>query len=88
MGRLPRPGWLRRSYGRLRTANKCAMMGGVNTSTDRFALVPAGQLDDLLELSRLAVDRLPDSDPLTLALRGATSQVRSVAVLEPEADRG
>jgi len=59
------------------------MMGGVTTSTDRFALVPAGQLDDLLELSRMAVDRLPDTDPLTSALRGAAAQVRAVAVLEP-----
>lgn len=59
------------------------MMFTVDTSTDRFVLVPYRELDDLLELSRRAVDRLPDADPLTSALRGANAQVRSVAVLEP-----
>lgn len=79
----PRVGRLRLAGNRLQYANGYAMMGGVDTSIDRFALVPAGQLDDLLELSRLAVDRLPETDPLASALRGATAQVRIAAVLEP-----
>ena len=82
-GWWPRAGRLRLSGNRLHPANRYAMMGTVNASTDRYALVPAGQLDDLLELSRMAVDRLPDTDPLTSALRGATAQVRVAAVLEP-----
>lgn len=84
-GMWPQVGRLRLAARRLHPANRYVMMSTVNTSTDRFALVPAGQLDDLLELARLAVDRLPDSDPLTTALRGSAAQIRSVAVLDPGA---
>lgn len=73
----------RQAQVRLRTANKCVMMVAVDTSTDRFVLVPHRELDDLLELSRLAAERLPDTDPLASALRGSRAQVRSIAVLEP-----
>lgn len=48
-------------------------------ATDRWVLVPAGQFDDLLELTRLAVERLPQSDPLTSALAGAVAEIRTSA---------
>lgn len=69
--------------GCLHPANGHGMMGGMDTSTARFALVPTRELDDLLELARLAAGRLPDSDSLGVALRGSAAQVRLVAVLEP-----
>lgn len=78
-----RVGRLRLAATCLRTANRRAILETMNTSTERFVVVPAAQLDDLLELSRLAVDQLPDSDPLALALRGANAQVRVASVLEP-----
>lgn len=53
------------------------------TYADRFALVPVTQLDDLVELARLASERLPETDPLATALRGAAGAVRFAAVLEP-----
>ena len=59
------------------------MMMPVETTTNRFALVPATELDDLLELARLASGRLPETDPLVMALRGSAAAVRSAAVLEP-----
>ena len=49
-----------------------------------MVVVNARHLDDLLELSRLASERLPDGDPLATNLRGATAQVRFGAVLEPD----
>jgi hypothetical protein len=52
-------------------------------TTDRLVLVPATALDDLLELARLASDRLPEQDPLVLPLRGSIGQVRSTALPEP-----
>lgn len=52
-------------------------------TADRLVLVPAAQLDDLLELARLAADRLPDPDPLRTALTGSISAVRQVATIEP-----
>lgn len=67
----------------LHPANGHGMMEGMDTSTARFALVPTRELDDLLELARLAAGRLPDSDSLGVALRGSAAQVRLVAVLEP-----
>lgn len=50
---------------------------------DKAVIVPAGSLDDLLELARLAAERLPDTDPLVSALRGRIAQVRVEALLEP-----
>jgi hypothetical protein len=49
----------------------------------RLVVIPAAQLDDLLELSRLAADRLDDIDPLRLALIGAVGAVRLSAIVEP-----
>lgn len=83
MGRWPTVGRLRLVGKRLRTANRCAILSSVSISTDRLVLVPAAQLDDLLELARLLAERLPETDSLASALRGSTAQVRSVAVLEP-----
>jgi len=45
-------------------------------------LVPAGRLDDLLELSRLASERL-GIDPVGAAIKGAAAEVRACAILEP-----
>lgn len=50
---------------------------------DRLVLVPAVALDDMLELSRALIGRLPQDDPLVLALRGAIGQVRAEIVMEP-----
>lgn len=53
---------------------------------DRIVMIPARSLDDLLELARMAVDRLarlePD-DPLTSALRGVIANARAGSILEP-----
>ncbi len=47
------------------------------TSTDTQVLVPTRSLDDMLELARLAAERLRGLDPaLASALAGASSQVR------------
>lgn len=51
-------------------------------TTDAIVLVKARTLDDLTELARLAVERLPESDPLVTALRGAIAQVRTESVAE------
>jgi len=56
----------------------------MNALDGRLVVVNARHLDDLLELSRLASERLPDGDPLATNLRGATAQVRFGAVLEPD----
>jgi len=48
----------------------------------RYAIVEATALDDLLELVARAEERLPQGDPLTLALSGARAQVRTSAMLE------
>lgn len=50
---------------------------------DRLVLVPAGALDDVLELARTLADRLPHNDPMALALRGSIGQVRAEIVMEP-----
>ena len=55
----------------------------MNGIRDRHVIVSAGQLDDLVELASLAAQRLPETDPLTSALRGSIAQVRSESVLEP-----
>lgn len=73
---------MRRSKGCLRTANGRGMMMSME-STERLVLVPMTQLDDLLELARAAIERLPDSDPLRWHLQGATSAVRAAATAEP-----
>lgn len=49
----------------------------------RLVVVPATELADLLELARLAVDRLPAYDPLCVALLGAWGAVRHALVVEP-----
>ena len=51
--------------------------------SDRLVVVSAAQLDDLLELARLAVARLDVTDPLRSALAGSVSAVRIGATLEP-----
>ncbi len=48
----------------------------------RYAIVEATALDDLLELVARAEERLPQGDPLTLALTGVRAQVRTSAMLE------
>lgn len=55
----------------------------MESMTERLVLVPAAHLDDVLELARLAAERLPPTDPLALALKGAVAQLRSEAVPEP-----
>lgn len=55
----------------------------MSTSTDRLVVVPAALLDDVLELARLAADRLPNPDPLRAALTGSTAAVRSAIIVEP-----
>ena len=55
----------------------------MNALDGRLVVVPADKLDDLCELARLAVDRLPAPDPLTSALRGAIAEVRLSQVVEP-----
>jgi len=52
-------------------------------TTDRLLLIPAAQLDDLLELARLAAARLPEYDALQLALIGAIAEVRISSAYEP-----
>lgn len=59
------------------------MVGHMDAIQDRHVLVNAKALDDALELSRAAVERLPKEDPLALALRGALAQLRSNAIIEP-----
>lgn len=73
--------WIRR----LRDRNKRAyhLVVEHNISTDRLVVISATQLDDLLELARLAVDRLDEIDPLRSALAGSISAVRMSATFEP-----
>lgn len=52
-------------------------------TADQLVLIPAAQLDDLLELARLAAERIPDPDPLRAALIGAIGAVRLAATIEP-----
>jgi hypothetical protein len=51
--------------------------------SDRLVVISAQGLDDLLELARMAADRLPQEDALHSALIGAISQVRTSATVEP-----
>ena len=55
----------------------------MNALDGRLVVVNARDLDDLLELARLASERLPLGDPITTSLRGACAQVRVGAVPEP-----
>ena len=54
----------------------------MNALDGRLVLVPADQLDDLLELARIATERLPD-DQLSKSLKAAVSQVRLSQLVEP-----
>lgn len=54
----------------------------MNALQGRMVVVPAEALDDLLELTRIASDRLPD-DQLSRSLRAAQAQIRVAAVVEP-----
>lgn len=69
---------------RMRTRAVCDTVTPMNALDGRLVVVNARHLDDLLEMARLAVDRLPDTDPLASHLRGAVAQVRLGAVLEPD----
>lgn len=55
----------------------------MESTTDRIVFVSAKSLDDVLELSRLAAERLPQGDPLVSALRGAIANARLDAITEP-----
>lgn len=75
--------WSRARYWRIVT--KSDIVGSVEryVTADRLVLVSAAQLDDLLELSRLAAERIPDPDPLRAALVGSISALRLSATIEP-----
>lgn len=57
--------------------------GNMESMTEALVLVPLQGLRELLELLSIAADRLPPTDPLTLAMRGAGAQLRSQAIPEP-----
>lgn len=59
------------------------MMVPMNTAQDGLVIVGARQLDDLLELVRLAADRLGESEPLASALLGQRAAVYQTATMEP-----
>jgi hypothetical protein len=67
----------------LRGVNSHEMMTSMENTTERLVLVPMTQLDDLLELARHAIERLPEGDPLRWSLTGSVSAVRSAATAEP-----
>lgn len=50
--------------------------------TDRFVLVPATQLDDLLENVRMAADSIADPR-VADALRAQAAEVRAHSLMEP-----
>jgi hypothetical protein len=62
----------------------CDTVMNMNALDGRLVLVNARVLDDLLEMARLASERLPETDPLASSLRGSVAQVRLGAVMEPE----
>lgn len=66
----------------LHTLRKMASVQTMNALQGRMVVVPADTLDDLLELTRLAAERLPD-DQLAKSLRATASEVRVAAVMEP-----
>lgn len=59
------------------------MVLSMNRLQGRMVVVNAEQLDDLLELARLAVHRLDPNDQLTRSLASAVSEVRVSSVIEP-----
>lgn len=62
------------------------MMDSVDTSVDRWVLVPAHRLDDLLEMARMASERLPAQDALTLSLKASIADTRVSSVTDPVGD--
>lgn len=66
----------------LRVSRGFAKVRVMNALQGRMVVVPADTLDDLLELTRLAAERLPD-DQLAKSLRATASEVRVAAVMEP-----
>lgn len=73
---------LLRFANRLRHRAKTSKIGSMYAIDGRLVLVPADQLDDLLELARITIERLPD-DQLARSLRAAISQVRLSRLVEP-----
>jgi hypothetical protein len=67
---------------RLHPAWGLTKVRAMNALQGRMVVVPAEALDDLLELTRLATDRLPD-DQLSRSLRASAAQIRVAAVVEP-----
>lgn len=67
---------------RLRNSVRQSKIGSMYAIDGRLVLVPADQLDDLLELARIATERLPE-DQLARSLRAAISQVRLSRSVEP-----
>ena len=68
---------------RLRHKSARVRVAPMDTLDGRLLVVPARPLDDLLELARIATERLPEHDPVASSLRGAIGQVRSSLVPEP-----
>lgn len=61
-------------------------MSNMRTSTDRFVVVDASVLADLLDLASRVVETAEQTaghDGLNSALRGAIGEVRASAVIEP-----
>jgi hypothetical protein len=67
---------------RLHPAWGLTKVKAMNALQGRMVVVPAQALDDLLELTRLATDRLPD-DQLSRSMRASAAEIRVVAVVEP-----
>ncbi|MCH9839363.1 hypothetical protein K0U83_27130 [bacterium] len=51
----------------------------MDTHQDHLVVIGARQLDDLLELTARALARLPQGDPLVLALSGSRAEVLASA---------
>lgn len=49
----------------------------------KLVVVDANALDDLLELVRVAIDRLNAEDDLARCLRGVAADIRTRSLLEP-----
>jgi hypothetical protein len=63
----------------LHVANRSVILTPVNTQQDHLVVIGARQLDDLLELTARALARLPQGDPLVLALSGSRAEVLASA---------
>lgn len=72
----------RRSRRCLQAVYSRAILTSVDTTQDRLVIVSARLLDDLLELSRIAADRIGD-EPVASALNGARAQVLASALSDP-----